>query len=422
MKIKAIHLSLILLSLQQQTAGQELSRSLQRTSSPLTYAQQDVIDSEILGEQRRFNILLPESFHTASDTHTYPVLILLEDEFFHMVSGVVKHLSSVERMPETIVVSILDMSYMPTIYTNGSSFWPGEKLADEDPALFTKHLREELFPYLQAHYRANDFRMIMGLSPTSVYALHAFVKEADLFDAHIAIAAGDMLGMGYEAGERFIDLLASEVKNFPDKKRYLYVTSADADAGSQWPEIKPNLEELERVLGPYRSENFSFISKVFPNEGHYDVALPALLEALALVFPQHEWSARYRDIVNQAGNAMANLDAYYRELSKQYGFSILPRAERWNSINRLSWVGPYLLRQGRPAEGIEVIERWAAYRPKSTAALDELSRAYEASGELEKALGAMSKAHELAKTSGSEDAQPYLERLEELKIKIGDKQ
>ncbi len=422
MKTKAIYIFTILLLAQQAAAGQELAPSLQHTSSPLTYARRDAIHSKILGERRSFNIHLPESFHTASADHTYPVLILLEDEFFFMVSGVVKHLSSVERMPETIVVSILDMSYMPTVYTNGSSFWPAERLSDENPDLFTKHLEDELLPWLKAHYRANDFRMIMGLSPTSVYVLHTFVKEPELFDAHIAIAAGDMLGMGYQPGERFIDLLANEIKSSPNNKRYLYVTSADADAGSQWPEIGANLEELEKALAPYRSEAFRFISKVFPNEGHYDVALPALLEALDLVFPQKEWSARYRDIVSKPGNALKNLDDHYRELSAKYGFTILPRAERWNSINRLSWVGPYLLRQGRTHEAIEVIERWAAYRPQSTAALDELARVYEAGGDLEKALVAVNKAYDLSIASGSEDAQLYLDRLEDLKIKIKEKQ
>lgn len=418
MKINIFYVTLILLFLQDKVAGQELSSSLENTSAPLSYAQQDVIHSKILGKKRKFNIHLPESFHTASDEHTYPVLILLEDEFFYMVSGVVKHLSSVERMPETIVVSILEMSYMPTVYTNGSTFWPMKQLSDENPDPFTKHLKDELFPYLKANYRANEFKMIMGLSPTSVYTFHTFVKEPELFDAHIAIAAGDMLGMGYEEGERFVDLLSNEVKSAPNKKRYLYVTSPDSDGGGESPEIKENVEELDRILDPYRSENFKFISKIFPNEGHYDVALPALLEALDLIFPKDDWSARYRDIVGKPGDAMKNIDDYYRELSAKYGFTILPRAERWNSVNRLSWIGPYLIRQGRIPEGIEIMERWAAYRPKSTSALEELARAYETANELEKALATMTRTYDLSRELGSQNSQHYLHQLEELKKKI----
>lgn len=418
MKASKLIGAIVLLFLQGKVAGQELSS----TSIPLNYAQQDAFHSKVLGKERKFNIYLPESFHEASAEHTYPVLILLEDEFFHMVSGVVRHLSSVERMPETIVVSILEMSYMPTVYTNGSTFWPMKQLSDEDPDPFTKHLKEELFPYLKASYRANDFRMIMGLSPTSVYTFHTFVKEPGLFNVHIAIAAGDMLGMGYEEGERFIDLLSNEVQNTPDKKRYLYVTSPDSDAGSHSPEIKENIEELNRILGNYRSENFAFVSRVFPNEGHYDVALPALLEALDLIFPKDDWSARYRDMVSAPGNALENIDAYYQELSAKYGFAVLPRAERWNSVNRLSWIGPYLLRQGRTAEGIEILERRAAYRPKSTSALEELAQAYQAANELEKALATITRAYNLSKELGSQNSQHYLVQLEALKKEINGKE
>lgn len=397
--------------------AQEPNSSIEKASSPLSVAQRDTFHSAILGEKREFNIYLPESFHEASEEHTYPVLVLLEDEFFHMVSGVVKHLSSVERMPETIVVSILDMSYMPTVFTNGSTFWPMEQLSDENPDPFTRHLKEELFPYLEANYRANNFRMVMGLSPTSIYTFHAFVKEPELFDASIAIAAGDMLSMGYKSDERFIDLISNEVKKCPVRDRYLYVTSSDSD-GETSPEIRENIEELNKALDACECATFKFIARVFPGEGHYDVALPALIEALGLIFPRDEWSVRYRDIVNRPGNAMRNIDDHYRDLSIKYGFRILPRAERWNSVNRLGWIGPYLLRQGRIAEGVEVIERWSAYRPKSTAALDELAKGYEAANELEKALAAKMRAYDLSIASGSPQAQQYLSELEALRLKI----
>lgn len=411
MKFKYIFLSLIFLNFHSLLA----QVNQQKPSVSLSFAQQDSIYSEVLDESRKINIYLPENFHEASEDHRYPVFVLLEDEFFYMVSGVVKHLSSVERMPETVVVSILDMSYIPTVYTNGSTFWPTEKLSDENPDPFTKHLQEELFPYLESNYRANDFRMIMGLSWTSIYALHTFVKEPELFDAHIAIAAGDILGMGYDAGERFIDLIADEVKNDPGKKNYLYVTSADGDGGGNSPEIGENLVELDRILSPLESENFQYISKLFPNEGHYDVALPALIEAIGMIFPKEEWFARYRNIVNEPGNAIDNIDKYYQRLSKKNGFQILPRAERWNSGNRLSSIGSYLIRQGRVAEGIEIIERWVELRPNSPLALHELAKAYENSNQIEKAIVTLSKAYELSCQLKLPDSKKYLNHLEKLK-------
>ncbi|MGN7514789.1 MAG: alpha/beta hydrolase-fold protein [Allomuricauda sp.] len=369
------------------------------TSKSLIFAQQEVFHSEILKEDRTINVFLPESFHESSEKHTYPVLLLLEDEFFLMTSGVVKHLSSVERMPETIVVSLVDGPKIPKLYTNGSDFWPKDWKQlpfGENPDPFTEHLKQELFPYLKKNFRANDFTMIMGLSGTAVYALHAFAKEPNLFDAHIAIAAGDILGMGYNEGESLIDFVINDFKNGLNTTGYLYVTSADSDGNGNSPMIKANLDELEKRLSPYRSEDFHFISKIFPNEGHYDVALPALREALGLIFPKEKWFAEYRVIINEPGNAMKNIDDHFQKLTEEYGFEILPKTERWNSPNSLSRIGAILLREGSTVEAIEVMERWAAYRPNSIDALNELANAYKTNGNFEKAASVMEKVEKLS--------------------------
>lgn len=397
------------------TIAQAQDNANKKQPTSLVFAHQEIIHSNILNKDRIINIALPEKFYEVSKQHTYPVLLLLENEFFQMVSGVVKHLSSVERMPETIVISLIDEPSTPTIYTNGSDFWPTnwKQLEGENPDLFTKYLEQELFPYLKNTYRANDFSIVMGLSWTSIYTLHSFTKEPDLFDAHIAIASGDILGMGYNEGESFIDLFVNDLKNSKRKKGYLYVTSADADGGGTAPMIKENLEELEKRLSLYRTKDFQFISKIFSNEGHYDVALPALNDALGLIFPKEEWFARYRDIIKKPGNAMKNIDSYYQNLSIKYGFEILPKAERWNSVNRLSWIGPFLLRENKIVEAIEVLERWVEYSPKSALALSELARAYEANNELKKALKSLEKASEI-----SNKPDEYLNEINLLKGKI----
>ncbi|MEQ8683854.1 MAG: alpha/beta hydrolase-fold protein [Imperialibacter sp.] len=392
--------------------------------APLTFAQQYVLHSNILNEDRRVNIFLPESFYEVSAQHTYPVLLLLEDEFFLMVSGVVKHLSAVERMPETIVVSLADGPHIPKFYTNGSDFWPKDWKQlpfGENPDSFTAYLRQELLPYLKSNFRANDFNLIMGLSVTSMYALHTFAKEPDLFDAHIAIAAGDVLGMGYNDGESLIDVIVDDFQNAPNRKGYLYVTSADSDGNGDSPMIKANLEELERRLSPYRTAHFQFVSKSFENEGHYDVALPALEEALGMIYPKDKWFAKYHEMIEAPGNAMANIDDYFQRLSSEYGFEILPKAERWNSGNSLSRVGPRLLRDGRVQESIEVIERWVEYRPKSAEALSELAKAYEANNQLDKAISALDKALKLSVASEMEESSEYEAQLDQLKEKIRDK-
>lgn len=411
----------IILVLFSSNLTQARQNSTKAESIPLTFARQDVIHSKFLNEDKRINVFLPESFYETSIQHNYPVLLLLEDEFFLMASGVIKHLSSVERMPETILVSLVDGPKVPKLYTNGSDFWPKDWRQlpfGENPDPFTAHLKQELFPYLKNNFRANDFKIVMGLSGTSTYALHAFTKEPGLFDAHIAIASGDILGMGYKEGESLIDAIINDFGNNQKKTGWLYVTSADSDGNGNSPMIKENLEELENRLSPYRSGDFHFISKIFPNEGHYDVALLALEEALGLLFPKEKWFAKYGEIIEEPGNAMRNIDDYFDGLSMEYGFKILPKAERWNSGNSLSRIGPYLLREGKTAEAIEVIGRWVEYRPKSTLALSELAKAYESSNEFTKAISALAKATEISSEWSVEESTGYQTRINQLKKKL----
>ena len=425
MNLKHIFSIIVLLNFYNVAKAQQNKNELSITESiPLTYAQQYVIHSKILNEARKVNVFLPESFYESSEEHTYPVLLLLEDEFFLMVSGVVKHLSSVERMPETIVVSLVDGPHVPKLYTNGSDNWPKDWKQlpfGVDPDPFTAHLKQELLPYLKSNFRANEFGVVLGFSGTAMYALHAFSKEPEMFDANIAIASGDVLGMGYKEGESLIDLFVNDVKNTPTRKRYLYVTSADSDVNGGSPMIKANLEELENRLSPYRSDDFYFISKVFPYEGHYDVALPGLEEALRMIFPKEKWFAKYREIIKEPGNAMENVDAHFQKLSEEYGFIILPKAERWNSGNSLSRIGRSLLNQGKTAEAIEVNQRWVKYRPKSTLALSELAKAYEANNKLDKAISALEKARKISSEGNMEETNEYQTQINQLKEKIAEK-
>lgn len=423
MKIKYAILLAISISFHHTAVSQEErigSSALIENSAPASF-QRLTFQSGILGQERHMNIFLPDNFDVSSPEHTYPVLFLLEDEFFVMVSGVVKHLSSMERMPETIVVSLQDDVPVPELFTNGSDFWPKDWVQlpfGENTDPMTRHLEEELMPYLKAHFRANGFNMVMGLSGTAMYALHTYINKPALFDAHIALAAGDILGMGYKQDERFIELFAEDARQFPDRRRMLYVCSADADAEAA-PMIQSNLEALEAKLAPYRADHFKYISKLYPNEGHYDMALPGLVEALELIFPKERWFARYRDIIEKPGNAMENIDDHFSKLSAQYGFKILPRAERWNSVNSLSWIGRDLLRNNNPEEAAEVLERWVSYRPQSVEALKELAKAYELNGEPARALDAIEKAFELAGEPGTDDSDEFTAHIKRLKNLIG---
>ncbi|WP_103072382.1 alpha/beta hydrolase-fold protein [Aquimarina sediminis] len=394
---------------------------LKISSSPITYGQKITFNSKILEENRVMNIYLPDSFEVASEDHTYPVIMLSGShgsQFFLTISGIIKHLSYVTRMPEAIIISFEEEThYAPNVYTNG--MWSSrDKIEfDADPDKFTKHLKEELFPYLKKHYRAADYRIILGVSGSSVYPLHTFAKEPDLFQGHITIASADMIGMGYEPNTTFIDVFEESFIKNPNRKAYFYLGVASLDM--TWnTSYQTNLDELQKRLAPFQNKNLTLKVEIIPNEDHYASVMKAILSSMEMIFPRENWSPKFRDLIKKPGNALENIDAFHNNLSKTYGFSILPKAERWNNVNSLRFIGGKLLRDGRIKESIQVFERRVSYRPRSPWAYSSLANALETDNQFDAAFKAQQKAIQLAKKYDPDYISGYEEKLNQIKSKL----
>ena len=397
------------------------SKSPLVSSEPISFATQLSMYSKILGETHTMNVYLPKSFHVASKEHTYPIIFLHGihgEKFFLTISGIVEHLSYVTRMPEAIVVSFPKSGYYaPDVYTNG--MWSRrEKIESEDPDLLIQYLKEELFPYFKKHYRATDYRMIVGVSGSSIFPLHTFAKAPDLFQAHITIATADMLGMGYEPNHTFVDAFAESLAKKTDRTAQLYVGVASSDM--TWDErYQSNLDNLQKQLSPFQSRNLKLKVEIIPNEGHYDSIIKAMLSAFEMIFPKQDWDPKFRDLIKQPGNALENIDAAHHKLSKKYGFAILPKAERWNNVNCLRFIGGKLLRDGRIQEAVEVFERRVKYRPKSPWAHHSLAEALATNKQLKEAIKIQQKALELAKKHDADNLSEYQEQLLEFENQLG---
>ncbi|MEZ5314041.1 MAG: alpha/beta hydrolase-fold protein [Thermoanaerobaculia bacterium] len=387
------------------------------TGERLTYAQRVTLPSAILGESRTLAIALPESFDAQSERQLYPVVFVSDVEFFPLVTAVVRHLAAMERMPESLVVGLEEGVVVPPLFTNGNRYWPADwnRLRfGASPEPFVRHFREELIPYLRETFRAADYRIIVGVSGSAGFALHAFCAAPDLFRAYVAFAAGDLLGMGHTEGTSLIEETEACLKKTPGRRAALFVASPSVDVATD-PEIATRLDTLERRLAPYRQSGLRLVSKVFPDEGHYDMVLPALGEAFELLFPRAEWFVRYRDLLGPPGTPLGPLDAHYARLSSEVGFPVLPRAERHSSVNSLRRLAWEVDRDGRTEDAIVVIERWIEQRPRSLDARLALAAAVETSRGPAAALPFFGQALALARSTAPERAAELEKRVKEMR-------
>ncbi|WP_440053628.1 alpha/beta hydrolase-fold protein [Pseudoalteromonas sp. T1lg65] len=369
--------------------------------SPIAIGSELVIKSDILNEEIFLKIALPSNFALSSELHTYPVIFIVGKhghEYFHAVSGVVKHLADVERMPETIVVSIDGGSPSPDIYHNdmfGSQ--PSEKWPSwGEPEKYHQFYQNELFPFLEKQYRANNKRSVVAISTSSFFPFNNLIHDKHLFDTYIFLAAADIIGMGHAPNKSMIDGLAARLSKEPKTNPLVFFAVADDDLKKQ-EKYQANVNKLENRLS--KIKDLPFTLKVYDNEGHYDALIKTMLDVLEIKYPKSLWSAKYRDIVAKPGNALQNLDKYFDQLSERYGFTILPRATRWNSVNRLGYISTHLIRQNRAAEALEIAKRYTEYQPKSWQAYESLAKAFEAN---ENSTQAIANANVALQFAGSE--------------------
>lgn len=368
------------------------------TNEPVHLGRKLVLPSTILQRDVTLHIWLPDDFDASSAEHTYPVLLANGThghKFFATIAGMVKHFGDRERMPETLVVA-MDGLEVPLIHSHG--MWGRSTLGGaDDPTVGLRFLEQELLPFLERTYRAAPYRTLMGVSGSAIFPAYALTEAPHLFQNHIWIAAADVIGMGLDENSTFIDSLAErfgpEAASGPFRPK-LYLGTADSDLDKR-PEYVANLERLSERLG--RSPGLQLHIETFDDADHYAVLVRSLTEFVALAFPPDRWSARYRDLAAEPGDPMEILDRYYKDLSREYGFPILPRADRWNSVNSLRFLVGHLIGLERPEDALSVARRLVRYRPSAPMAHAKLGDALSAVGKEAEAAASWAEAARLAR-------------------------
>jgi len=350
------------------------------------------IDSKSLDETRTIKVALPVGYDHS--TKSYPIIVVLDNQFlFSTVTALVNQLSAISRMPESIIVTIEEGKmhrafYAPNLYDNIKNRNYGYGNHQDE---FTQFLSDELLPELENRYRLADFKTLIGFSPSSVFTLHMFSNNPGLFQAHIALASGNIIGDGYAKGETLIDVIEKVSAKNTSRNGFLYIVSGGKDLEDQ-PDIEDNVHNFNQRLSKLNSINFKTIAEIIKGEGHTDVALPGLISAFNFIFPKEKWIVNYQDLISQSGNAKENINMFYKGLSKEYGFSIYPTMDRLYSMSCIKNIGRRLLGQKRVDEAVELYQYWIELYPKSHLAYSYLGRAQKVNNNIRAAKKSYEKA------------------------------
>jgi len=176
-----------------------------------------VINSEILNEDRDLVIYLPDDYHTSENR--YPVLYLLDGRtHFHHATGAVNFLSVYGKIPDMIVVSVINVDRNRDFSPVHDASIPTSGGAEK----FLGFLSEELIPNMDNDYRTSGFNVLMGHSFGGTFAVYSLLTKPEVFDGYIAISPYLHYADNYLVKESMVSL-----KPYMKSRKFFYMTVGD---------------------------------------------------------------------------------------------------------------------------------------------------------------------------------------------------
>jgi len=233
------------------------------------------IESQLLKELRILNIYLPSSY-SQGKIKSYPVIYLLDgskDEDFIHVAGIVQFgsFSWINMLPESIVVGIgnvdrkRDFTY-PSQNKLDQKEFPSSGKSGE----FIKFIEKELQPFINASYRTNQERTIIGQSLGGLLATEILFKRPQLFDNYIIVSPS----LWWD-DEKLLDLKPKEY----DSKKSIYI------AGGKEGEVMERIAKgLYEKLQGNKKGNTEVFYEFLEDKTHGDALHIAVYNAFKEIF------------------------------------------------------------------------------------------------------------------------------------------
>lgn len=254
-------------------------------TKPFVLGQINEIRSRELNETRLLNIYLPEGYN-ARDTVRYPVIYLLDgsadEDFIHIV-GLVQFNSFewVDQVPKSIVVGIATVDRrrdftFPTTIEKDKKAYPTTGHSDR----FIAFISRELQPYIQANYKTNSSKTIIGQSLGGLLATEILVRKPALFTKYIIVSPSLWWNNG--------SLLNQSVPNFSNTDVYIAVGKEGLT-----PTTIPRVMEVDANLlaDKISSLNYKNVAVHFdylPLENHATILHQAVSNSFKFLYPKRK--------------------------------------------------------------------------------------------------------------------------------------
>ena len=254
-----------------QTFGQTVTRQ------PLVIGETISLHSEILQEDRKVNIYLPNTFDASK---AYPVIYLLDgglDEDFVHISGLVQFFNLQFAMPDMIIVGIVNVDRKRD-FTFPTDI---KKLKKDVPtsghsAEFIQFLESELQPFIQTTYKTSAISYLIGQSLGGLLATEILLKKPELFTHYLIVSPS--LWWDDESLLKEANSLVSK-QNYQNK--YIYISVGEKEHAT----MKKEAKELYQLM---KNSNTKVDFNLMVDENHATILHNSIYEAFLKLFPYKE--------------------------------------------------------------------------------------------------------------------------------------
>jgi predicted alpha/beta superfamily hydrolase len=384
LRTAVLFLSLLILALP--AASNRAAAVQAQETKPFIIGEIVTIESKILGEDRELFIYTHPAYN--EDVSRYPVAYVLDGEWnFRYTSGVIDLLSSREIIPWMIVVGIPNLDRMKDLSPSRLKDQPQSGSA----AAFRRFLRDEVFPYVEGHYRTEPFRLLVGHSLAGLFTVDTLFSEPGFFNAYLAVSPYLIWD-----DNKYLDSVVRKQVALPDRRTFLSVS-----LGGE-PKLRPAFERLEKTLAERNEPRLEHYFRRLDDCDHEMAYLQGVVRGLLDIF--HEW--RLPPAAAAAG--LDGIRKHYDGLTVRHGYEIRPVYFVVNMI------GSDFMGRGESDEAIRILQYAISLNPGLPHAYENLGWCFSQKGMVEEAIRHYEKALELS--PGEANIRKALEEIKKRKL------
>ncbi len=379
----------------------------------------DSIYSKTLDSYQEFWVKLPENYNPKSKVK-YPVIYLLDGFSLKRNLETVYDNYWGHYLPHMIIVGISnktnrtrDLTTSVVKNRRGGAFNYETGGAEK----FTSFIENELIPNIEKNYPTTKFRTLIGHSYAGLFTINVFSNHAHLFDNYIAIdpsldwdnqkllkkAKADLESQSF-AGKGLFVAMAAEQLHMSDET----VTMDNLRQNdSEFTLFSRSIVDFcDTASATAKLNGLRFVWKVYPEDLHGTVPLPAMRDGLVSLFKWYQFKSppKYNNpetSIDEIRVLLNNQEVIY---TKHFGTKTPPMiAELFNAYGYMN------LQMEQPEKAFLFFDMAVKYYPESADVYDAMADYYIAQKNNEKAIEYVEKAYKIS------DSKYHKEKLDALK-------